>query len=271
MLKVKRRHDTVRVPLMEGAIQAPRRPMGPGPYDHRDRVASLLVPPYAETTRRGLMARSVLGAILPAVSACQPAPPPSRRERRDVEATVYLIAAGWHTELALARRVLRGPLFDLSAAFPAADFLTFGWGERGYYMTRAPTAADTLQAMFPGPAVLLVTPVSCGAAMTGGTTDAYALDIAAADIDRLAAYVWAEFATTPDGRPQRIADGFAAGSAFYVAQGTYSLSNTCNTWTAGALRASGMPITVAGTVFADQVAEQVRALPNLLFTDRRVC
>jgi hypothetical protein len=46
----------------------------------------------------------------------------------------------------------------------------------------------------------------------------------------------------------RIAPGPYPESAFYASSGTYSLDYTCNTWTATALKAAGLPIQASGVV-----------------------
>src|SRR5262249_13269231 len=67
------------------------------------------------------------------------------------------IAAGWHTEIALPIHAIHDPLRAVTPDFPSSQYLAFGWGERNYYMARAPTVGDAMSALFPGPAVLLVT------------------------------------------------------------------------------------------------------------------
>jgi uncharacterized protein (TIGR02117 family) len=51
---------------------------------------------------------------------------------------------------------------------------------------------------------------------------------------RLAAYVRATFGEGPS------VHGYGGHDAFYDARGGYSAVNTCNQWTAGALRAAGV-------------------------------
>jgi hypothetical protein len=55
-----------------------------------------------------------------------------------------------------------------------------------------------------------------------------------------------------------VGDGPYPGSAFYASKQTYFGLFTCNTWTAEALWAGGVPVTTQAVLFADQVTGQVR-------------
>jgi uncharacterized protein (TIGR02117 family) len=213
--------------------------------------------------RRTFLTVCLAAGILPALAGCRVAPVPVSPEPPGRDVTVYLTASGWHTGIALPVNAIQGPLRALLRDFPGADYLLFGWGDRDYYMAKGPTGADALRALFPGPAVLLVTPLDRspqGAPVAG---QAFALGLTMAGFDRLAGYVWAAFGTSAEGTPRRIAGGPSAGSVFYAATGTYSSANTCNTWVAEGLRIGGLPVTSAGVVFAHQVVDQVQDLRGI--------
>ena len=57
-----------------------------------------------------------------------------------------------------------------------------------------------------------------------------------------------------------LGQGQYANSRFYAARGKYSLLQTCNTWTARALRSAGLPITSLYAVSAGNVMAQTRPL-----------
>jgi uncharacterized protein (TIGR02117 family) len=174
---------------------------------------------------------------------------------------VYLTATGWHTGLILPTNRLGDAWRPLLRDFTGADHLWFGWGQRAYYMAREPTIADAVRALLPGPAVVLVTPLHQPPrdAIIGGRV--FPLGVTRAGFDRLADYVWAAFARSPQGELRRISDGLSPGGVFYEATGTYSAAHTCNSWTAEGLRVGGLPVTSDGVVLVHQLIEQVEALP----------
>lgn len=210
--------------------------------------------------KRRILLTACLAGGASLILGCQPAPLPAwpKRPRRDV--TIYLIARGWHTEIALPVRSLSGPLWTLTRDFPGASYISFGWGEREYYMAQQPGPGGAVRALFPGPAVLLVTPLGRGPQIGARV---FAISLSTAGLGRLADYVLTALDRPGDGTPRRLAAGPDPGSVFYAATGTYSAAYTCNTWTAEGLRVSGLPVSASGVVFAGQVVDQVQALSEV--------
>ena len=218
-----------------------------------------------QTPRHAVTRRVLLGACLAAsasqtLAGCRSTPLPAYQEAPSDGVTAYLIAAGWHTEIALPIDAIRDPLRAVTPDFPGSQYLSFGWGERKYYMARAPTFGDAMSALFPGPAVLLVTALYRPPRDSRASAQVFEVGLSTAGLDRLSNYIWAAFEKSGDGTPRRLAAGPEPGSVFYEATGTYSATYTCNTWTAEGLRVGGIPVTPAGVVFASQVTEQLRSL-----------
>ena len=200
-----------------------------------------------------------MGACL-ALSGCGSTPSPAYHEAASTDGVaLYVIAAGWHTEIALAVAAIDHPLRAVAPDFPGARYLAFGWGERNYYMARAPTVADAMNALLPGPAVLLVTPLLQAPRESRANAQVFELSLSTAGLERLSNYLWSAFDRSGGGSTRRLAAGPAPGSVFYAATGTYSSSYTCNTWTAEGLRAGGLPVSPAGVVFAGQLTDQLRS------------
>jgi uncharacterized protein (TIGR02117 family) len=173
---------------------------------------------------------------------------------------IYVLSGGWHTELGLPVEALSGPLAALKPDFPNARYLVFGWGARDYYMAQNPGIGDLLRATTPGPAVMLVIPLQISPEMFFGASNVFVLPAAQDGIQRLSQFLWDYLATEEKGTPDRIGSGPYPQSVFYTSTGTYNLGHTCNTWTAEALRAAGLPVTAAGVVFAGQVLDQLRPI-----------
>jgi uncharacterized protein DUF2459 len=228
---------------------------------------SCRTPPHAVTRRVLLRACLAAGTVQPLVG-CRSTPLPTYQEPPSGlpsgpagdGVTMHLIAAGWHTEIALPIHAIQGPLRALTPDFPGCQYLSFGWGERNYYMARAPTFGDAISALFPGPAVLLVTPLYRPPGDSRAGAQVFEVGLSTAGLDRLSNHLWAALEKSGDGTPRRLAAGPDPGSVFYVATGTYSANYTCNTWTAESLRVGGIPVTPAGVVFASQVTDQLRSL-----------
>jgi len=172
-----------------------------------------------------------------------------------------------------------GDWFDIAAAlFPAlaplhsrpmtafanqscSGISCFGWGARDYYMARDPGIGDILRAVASGPAVMLVIPLKMALKRFSGFRTLLLSTCRRGGIERLSQLLWNYLATDEEGAPHRIGAGLYPESVFYASTGTYNLSHTCNTWTAAALRVTGLPVSATGVVFAAQVLDQ---LPPLL-------
>ena len=174
---------------------------------------------------------------------------------------IYVISGGWHTEVGLPVEALGGPLRALKQDFPSARYLVFGWGARDYYMAQNFGLGDFLRATVTGPAVMLVIPLEIPPVAFFGASNVYALPAPPNGVQRLSQFLWDYLVSEENGTPRRIGTGPYPQSAFYASTGTYNLGHTCNTWTAEALRAAGLPVNATGVVFSGQVLDQ---LPPIL-------
>lgn len=205
--------------------------------------------------------RGIAGAVLAAVVVlvasaavrAQSGPPST-----SAAPIVYVIAGGWHTELDLPRASIDAPLAALTLRFPGARSLVFGWGARGYYMARHPGFEDLMRAATPGPAVVLVIPLAMSPAAFAGPANVVALAISSDGAARLSQFLWNDLVGGRDRIPRDVGAGPDPQSVFFAAAGSYDLSHTCNTWTAEALHAAGLPVTAAGVVFSGQLLDQLR-------------
>jgi uncharacterized protein (TIGR02117 family) len=173
---------------------------------------------------------------------------------------IYVISGGWHTELGLPLEAITGALAALKPEFPSARYLVFGWGAHDYYMAQNPGIGDLLRAVASGPAVMLVIPLEISPEAFFGASNVFPFPGSQDGIQSLATFLSDYLAVDKEGPLGRIGTGPFPQSVFFASTGTYNLGHTCNTWTAEALRAAGLPVTAAGVVFAGQVLDQLRPI-----------
>jgi len=210
---------------------------------------------------RRILTACLAVAVLQMLVGCQPAPRPARQELPKADVIAYVIGDGWHTDIALSVSAITGPLQAVTHDFPTARYLRFGWGQRTWYMAGQHTTGDALRALFPAPAAMLVTPLDNVASSTPNGSQAFALPDhgrGAPGVD----YIWAAFEQPIKGIPGRFGFDRDPGGIFYAANGTYSGTYTCNTWTADALRAGGIPVNSTGVIFAGQLTNQLEAVSD---------
>ena len=169
-----------------------------------------------------------------------------------------MVGRGWHTDIGLPVEEMAGPLATLKTGFPGVRFLTFGFGERQFLMTRAATLGAMLHALLPSQSALLMTALRTTPEVAFGQSDVVVLHLSRAELQRIEATIWQEMERSPTGAPLLLAEGPYPGSVFYAARGTYDGLYTCNTWTADVLRAGGVPMPATGVLFAGQVMGMAR-------------
>ena len=107
---------------------------------------------------------------------------------------------------------------------------------------------------------MLVIPLQTPPEAFFGGPNVFVLHVSRDGVERLSELLWNSLGPAEQAPPRRIGTGPYPQSVFYASTGTYSLSHTCNTWTAEALRVTGVPITSAGVVSAAQVLDQLPPL-----------
>ena len=180
--------------------------------------------------------------------------------------TIHVINHGWHTGIVVRRADISGGAWPEGvrpehAEVADSEYLEFGWGAREFYMASEGTLGLALEAvLWPSPAVLHVVGFDGPVQQFFRQREIVEILVSDRGFQRLAAYIGAAHAKDGSGRTMAIGRGQYANSRFYAAREKYSLLKTCNTWTARALRAAGLPITSLYAVSAGNVMDQTRPL-----------
>ncbi len=148
----------------------------------------------------------------------------------------------------------------LEQDFPGVRTLVFGFGEQTYYAGDRQDFLQMLRALLPGPGIVLATALKDTPERAFGASEVVRLAVSQPQLDRLSDFIWATLGHSATGAPQRLHDGPYPGSAFYRSTATYAALYTCNTWTAEALAAAGLPVNAGGVLFAGEVAAQARRI-----------
>ena len=173
--------------------------------------------------------------------------------------TVYLANYGWHTGLIIPQSAIPEGLWPERADFPDKPYLEIGWGDWDYYQTRNPDLWMTFKAaLLPTSSVLYVT-----GRMEAGIPHATQYEILELALTReafyrMCRYIHGSFDRAGSVRVAALATRTFSGGRFYPAQGRFHLLRTCNAWTAGALRAAGIPVGIFSALSASRLVSQAR-------------
>lgn len=188
-----------------------------------------------------------------------PSAPPTAFGTQPSDRVIGVLDAGWHTGLVVPVSAL-GPLDPLGRGVPRAGYLSFGWGNRRFYMSDHPTSGDVLRALFESKSVVLVQAVPTAAALAEEGNVRW-LCASRDEVWRLDTYLRAALHRR-DGAPVKLGPGPEPGSRFFASGEHYDVLRTCNTWTLAGLEYAGFPVHALGALFASQVESRIRDLPR---------
>jgi uncharacterized protein (TIGR02117 family) len=171
--------------------------------------------------------------------------------------TVYVARRKWHVDVGFATADLDPSLSAMQTQFRSAKYLFFGFGDRRYLLTRHRSGPVLLRALWPGPALILVTAIDNTPGQAFGETQVLMLELSVAQARAMQSFIRDSI---PDSNLAPVASGPYEGSEFYAASQQYSALHTCNTWAAEALHAGGQPIHSKGVMLAGQLWTQATHL-----------
>jgi len=176
---------------------------------------------------------------------------------------VWVVDHGWHTGIALDRSSIPRELLPEADDFPTAPYLEVGWGDADFYRTRDAGAALAIRAaVWSRASVIHVVGLPVAPENTFAAEDIVEIRLSHDGFDALVRFVDGSFDREGRQAASRRGAGLYGDSAFYSSRDRYHLLNTCNTWTARALRAAGLAITPIYAMTAGNLMWQVRRLPR---------
>lgn len=178
---------------------------------------------------------------------------------------IYLVSHGWHAGIVLKRTDLAHGVCWEYKDFADAEYLEVGWGDKDYYRTPEPSLGIILKAaLLPTPSVLHI--VGFSGAVSGYFPNSEIIEIALSyqGFVRLCHYIESSFALNQGGDTLPLGPGLYGNSQFYQSRESYHAFNTCNVWTARALRAAGCPIKPVFSVGAEALMSRARTFGRII-------
>ena len=211
--------------------------------------------------------RLLLALTLSHIAACSTPPvriqqaqaPSAAAAPAAADTLVFVVRRKWHVDVGVEAVNLRSPLAGVRAALPAARYFLFGFGDRGYLLSKSHHFGSLIGALWPGPGVILLTGLKQSPEAEFGAENVVRISVSPAQQRNLQAFIWASL-THSAGTTTPLASGPYAGSYYYAAEQRYSALYTCNTWAADALEAASLPVHTFGVELAGQIWRQARPL-----------
>lgn len=176
---------------------------------------------------------------------------------------IYLVSHGWHTGLVIRYTDLPEGLWPEAGDFPKAEYLEIGWGDHDYYRTHDPGLWTTLKAaLVPTQSVLHLVGFRSPPTLRFAASEVIEIRLSYTDLERLAKYIDDAFARDNTRAVAPLGTGLYGDSRFYPARETFHLFNTCNVWTARALRSAGLA--VRDSITTEGLMVQARRLGSVV-------
>ena len=180
---------------------------------------------------------------------------------------IYVTSNGWHTELVVETATLSVRGWPVDDPLRSRRYLEVGWGDRDAYPADRLTARLALEAALASRgSTLRVSGFDEAIPDRFRGIEVVEIRLATSALQTLARFIEASHAVDHDGRPIRLDPVTAGSGTFYLARGRFHALNTCNSWTARALQAAGLPLWPALTFTAHQLMLQVIPLGRLVAT-----
>lgn len=183
------------------------------------------------------------------LSGCRTSPPmmpfPGPSAGQNLPQRVIVHNHGKHTGISIQASEVNKQLPDLQARFPEARYYEIGWGDRGFYQAEKITTGLTLRAIFwPTPTVLHVVGYDDDPLLYFSGSKNKEVYLSPEGLENMIRFVASSFQKHPERGAAATRSGVYGDSQFYDAEGKYFLFNTCNKWTAKALRSGGQKMGV---------------------------
>lgn len=179
--------------------------------------------------------------------------------------SIYLVSHGWHAGIVVKRADIPAGVFPQHHDFPDAEYLEVGWGDRDYYQRQDPHLGIVLKAvLLPTASVLHIVGFSGSVPSNFLQSEIIRIDLSDRGFERLCTYIEKSYAKDASGKNRPLGTGLYGNSRFYLSRDIYHAFNTCNVWTARALRAAGCPIIAALAIEVDDLMSKAAAFGEVI-------
>jgi uncharacterized protein (TIGR02117 family) len=125
----------------------------------------------------------------------------------------------------------------------SGEYVEIGWGDEQFYQAQTPTLGLALRAiLWPTPTVLHVVTFPDSPRRYFSQSEMVEVSVPQEGYENLLAFVTGSFDQPDDNGVIKLGPGLHENSRFYQAEGAFSEFNTCNTWVAKSVEATGYPI-----------------------------
>jgi len=217
---------------------------------------------------------TLLLAIVVATTSCQTGPLVFQSDHISTDPIrvqrIQVHNHGKHTGISLPASKLNESIPALSKRFGDVRYYEIGWGDAGFYQAKKITSRLSFRAIFwPTETVMHVVGFNEEPASLFPYSQTHELLVTDQSLEGMIQFIASSFERDSEGEVISKRHGIYGESQFYEAEGSYFLFNTCNKWTAKALRSGGLDIGVPFKITSGAVMRDLKkqAQPHGLVID----
>jgi uncharacterized protein (TIGR02117 family) len=177
------------------------------------------------------------------LSGCASAPPVKNIPVTNTKHTIYFIYRGWHTSILLDANPLIARIPQLGTDLKNQKYVRVGWGDGDYFTGKNKSFTSATKALVAsGYSAIQFLPYDYEPFAEIPEETRVPIAISDQGLRDLTRYVSDTIETDAAGRLIRLPAFGDATGLFFQATNSYGVFSNCNTWSANALRAAGLPI-----------------------------
>lgn len=181
---------------------------------------------------------------------------------------IYIVNHGWHTGIIMSSELIKHMMPELNERFKHKTFIEFGWGDKGFYQANEITTKITLKAIFtPSESVMHAVGFNTSPPQYFKSSEMQALCLSDIKFNKLNRFIKDSFLVDDKNNIIKQRKGIYGDSQFYKGVGAYHLTNTCNKWTANALKQMGVDINPIFKLTAQSVMSSINDLDKQSCSD----
>ncbi|WP_250657531.1 TIGR02117 family protein [Alkalimarinus coralli] len=175
---------------------------------------------------------------------------------------VCIVNHGWHTGFVVPGEAIKNSVPQLKNRFADAEYVEFGWGDKGFYQAKEITFGLAVQALFwSSESVIHVVSVPGDVQDYFSNSNIECFCLNNGDFASLLAFISNSFLRNEAGEVVPQEAGLYGDSQFYAGIGDYYLMNTCNQWTAKGLQSAGFEISTTFKLTAGSIMDYLNSQP----------
>jgi uncharacterized protein (TIGR02117 family) len=204
----------------------------------------------------------VLIFVLLLHSACQSKPYVVKETEENTTAeekeAIYVVNHGRHTGIVVPAGKIQSNLPQLRKRFGKTPYIEFGWGDKVFYQAEETTIFLALRAiLWPTESVIHAVAIPERVDLFFSDSQVEKLYISGTEYSSLITFITNSFYKTEKNDIIQLKSGKYGNSQFYQGEGSFYLMNTCNNWTAKALKSAGMDMSPVFKLTSDSVMDYI--------------